>query len=88
MNLYPASSGSAQSETTLTLTSVGRLEMRVPGARTGGGGGGLTAPSPSVLPTVPGAAWRAAAGGGGGGGTLGRRVDTDDERLPVPPDRG
>jgi hypothetical protein len=64
--------------------------MRVPGARTGGGGGGLTAPSPSVLPAVPtafGAAWRAA-GGGGGGGTLGRRVDTDDERLPVPPDRG
>ncbi len=70
----------------LTLTSVGRLEMRVPGARTGGAGGGLTAPPPSVLPTAFGAAWRAA-GGGGGGGTLGRRVDTDDDRLPVPPDR-
>ncbi len=61
--------------------------MRVPGARTGGGGGGFTAPSPAVA-TPFGAAWRVAAGGGGGGGTLGRRVDTDDDRLPVPPDRG
>ncbi len=58
MNLYPATSEPAQPVPTLTLTSAGRLEMRVPGARTGGGGGGLTAPSPGVATAFE-DAWRA-----------------------------